>query len=44
MIAVWNLSRMWYFTGDTAYAQKAHDILLAWFNGLRSGEAHGLNA
>ena len=30
MIAVWNLSRMWYFTGDTAYAQKAHDILLAW--------------
>jgi hypothetical protein len=30
MIAIWNLSRMWYFTGDTAYAQKAHDILLAW--------------
>ncbi|BCU78037.1 RICIN domain-containing protein [Luteolibacter sp. LG18] len=30
MIAVWNLSRMWYFTGNTAYAQKAHDILLAW--------------
>ena len=30
MIAIWNLSRMWYFTGNTAYAQKAHDILLAW--------------
>jgi len=30
MIAVWNLSRMWYFTGNTAYAKKAHDILLAW--------------
>jgi hypothetical protein len=32
MIAIWNLSRMWYFTGDTQYAQKAHDILLAWAN------------
>ena len=32
MNAVWNLSRMWYFTGNTAYAQKAHDILLAWAN------------
>jgi hypothetical protein len=30
MIAVWNLSRMWYFTGDEAYAQKARDILIAW--------------
>ena len=30
MMAIWNLSRMWYFTGDNAYAQKAHDILLAW--------------
>jgi len=30
MTAVWNLSRMWYFTGNTDYAQKAHDILLAW--------------
>lgn len=30
MIAVWNLSRMWYFTGNDAYAKKAHDILLAW--------------
>jgi len=30
MIAVWNLSRMWYFTGNDAYAKKAHDILIAW--------------
>jgi regulation of enolase protein 1 (concanavalin A-like superfamily) len=30
MQAVFNLSRMWYFTGNEAYAQKAHDILLAW--------------
>ena len=32
MNAIWNLSRMWYFTGDTAYAQKAHGILLEWAN------------
>ncbi|MEY4488317.1 MAG: hypothetical protein RIQ79_825 [Verrucomicrobiota bacterium] len=32
MQAVWNLSRMWYFTGNVAYAQKAHDILIAWAN------------
>ncbi|HEX9046235.1 MAG TPA: alginate lyase family protein, partial [Verrucomicrobiae bacterium] len=32
MIAIWNLSRLWYFTGNTNYAQKAHDILLAWAN------------
>jgi hypothetical protein len=32
MIAIGNLARMWYFTGNTAYAQKAHDILLAWAN------------
>lgn len=30
VVAIWNLSRMWYFTGNSAYAQKAHDILLAW--------------
>jgi hypothetical protein len=30
MIAVWNLSRMWYFTGNKEYAKKAHDILIAW--------------
>ncbi|HZI32081.1 MAG TPA: alginate lyase family protein, partial [Candidatus Binatia bacterium] len=32
MEAVWDLSRMWYFTGNTNYAQKAHDILIAWSN------------
>jgi len=30
MQAVYNLARMWYFTGDANYAQKAHDILLSW--------------
>jgi hypothetical protein len=30
MVAIWNLSRMWYFTGNRAYAKKAHDILMAW--------------
>jgi hypothetical protein len=30
MMAIWNLSRMWYFTGNPDYAKKAHDILLAW--------------
>ena len=48
MAAVYNLARMWYFTGNTAYAQKAHDILLAWatthvsFSGNESGLALGL--
>jgi len=43
MTAVWNLARMWYFTGNSAYAQKAHDILIAWattqtsFGGQESG-------
>ena len=32
MQAIYNLSRMWYFTGNTVYAQNAHDILLAWAN------------
>ncbi|MEO7098792.1 MAG: RICIN domain-containing protein [Luteolibacter sp.] len=32
MTAIWNMSLMWYFTGDNAYAQKAHDVLLAWAN------------
>jgi regulation of enolase protein 1 (concanavalin A-like superfamily) len=36
MNAIWNLSRMWYFTGNEAYAQKAHDILLAWANNQTS--------
>src|SRR6185503_8439106 len=30
MVAFYNLSRMWYFTGNPAYAQKAHDIIIAW--------------
>jgi fibronectin type 3 domain-containing protein len=43
MIAVYNLSRMWYFTGNEAYAKKARDILVAWaqthktFGGNESG-------
>ncbi len=43
MIAVNNLARMWYFTGNEAYAQKARDILVAWatthkvFGGNESG-------
>ena len=32
MVAVHNLARIWVFTGNGAYAQKAHDILLAWAN------------
>jgi len=30
MMAIWNLSRMWYFTGNKDYAKKAHDILMQW--------------
>ena len=30
MQAVYNLARMWVFTGNPAYAQKGRDILLAW--------------
>jgi fibronectin type 3 domain-containing protein len=30
MQAAYNLARMWYFTGDGAYAQKARDILISW--------------
>jgi hypothetical protein len=30
--AVWNFARLWYFTGNQAYAQKARDILIAWAN------------
>jgi hypothetical protein len=32
MNAVKNCALMWYFTGNNAYAKKAHDILLAWAN------------
>ncbi len=30
MNAIYNLARMWYFTGNNAYAQKARDLLIAW--------------
>ncbi|WP_246394580.1 immunoglobulin-like domain-containing protein [Microbulbifer rhizosphaerae] len=30
MVAIWNLSRMWYFTQDDRYAMKAREILLTW--------------
>jgi len=32
MRAVHNLARIWYFTGNEAYAEKARDILMAWAN------------
>jgi len=50
MIAVYNLARMWYFTGDANYAKKAHDILISWanvntlFNGNEAGLAMGDHA
>ena len=42
MQAVFNLARMWYFTGNEAYAQKSRDIIIAWattqksFTGMES--------
>ncbi|MDR7149932.1 hypothetical protein J2W49_001887 [Hydrogenophaga palleronii] len=30
MMAIWNLSRRWYFTQDDKYAIKAREVLLAW--------------
>ncbi|MDF7808112.1 carbohydrate-binding protein [Pontiellaceae bacterium B12219] len=30
MQAIYNLSRMWYYTENEAYAQKAHDMLISW--------------
>ena len=47
MDAVYNLARMWYFTGNQDYAIKAHDILIAWattntsFSGNEAGLALG---
>jgi regulation of enolase protein 1 (concanavalin A-like superfamily) len=45
MIAVYNLARMWYFTGNAAYAQKSRDILIAWANTQTSftGNESGLD-
>jgi autotransporter-associated beta strand protein len=43
MQAIFNLAIMWQLTGDANYAQKSHDILLAWantmtnFNGIEAG-------
>ncbi|QPI50448.1 alginate lyase family protein [Massilia antarctica] len=30
MVAIWNLSRMWYFTRDERYAENARKFLLRW--------------
>jgi hypothetical protein len=30
MVAIWNLSRMWHFTGNAEYAKKARTILREW--------------
>jgi hypothetical protein len=45
MLAVNNLARMWYFTGNTNYAQKARDILIAWATTQKSfgGQESGLD-
>ena len=43
MQAVYNLSRMWYFTGNGAYAQKARDILIAWANTQTSFDGYESN-
>lgn len=32
MGTVWNYARLWYFTGNDTYAQKARDILIEWAN------------
>ena len=32
MARIFNYARLWYFTGNDAYAQKAHEILIAWAN------------
>jgi hypothetical protein len=32
MGAIWNYARLWYFTGNNDYAEKAHEILIAWAN------------
>ena len=32
MVAIWNLSRMWYFTRDERYAEHARALLLGWAN------------
>ena len=50
MNAVYNLARMWYFTGNEDYAIKAREILIAWatthtsFSGNEAGLALGDHA
>jgi regulation of enolase protein 1 (concanavalin A-like superfamily) len=36
MDAFYNLSVLWYLTGDEAYAKKAHDLLMAYVKGQKS--------
>jgi fibronectin type 3 domain-containing protein len=45
MMAFNNLARMWYFTGNTNYAQKARDIIIAWATTQKSfgGQESGLD-
>ena len=43
MQAAWNLARMWCFTRDTAYAQKVHDILIAWATTQQAFEGREAN-
>ena len=45
MEAIYDLALMWYFTGKSAYAQKSHDILLAWAKTQTSmgGQESGLD-
>ncbi len=45
MVAIYNMARLWYFTGNEAYAQKAHDILIAWatVNKTYTGQESGLD-
>ncbi|HEY9125804.1 MAG TPA: alginate lyase family protein, partial [Acidobacteriaceae bacterium] len=45
MDSVYDLALMWYFTGNSAYAQKSHDILLAWATTQTSmgGQESGLD-
>ncbi|MBN1855064.1 MAG: RICIN domain-containing protein [Pirellulales bacterium] len=40
MNALYNLARMWYFTGNEAYAQKARDIIIAWATTQESFSGH----
>lgn len=43
MQAAWNLARMWCFTKNPAYAQKARDILIAWATTQKSFDGREAN-